>query len=393
MHQLAGKHKGIDRTGEMNYSLTTIWHERPRYLPGIVAVAFSAVLIAIQCGMLLGLFKITSLPVDRTRADVWIGSPEVLSVDLGRPIPTSHFSRVAGDPRVAEVETYFQSFASWIKPDGGSELCVLIGSCLDDGSMGSINELTPTLRDAITEENTIIIDQSERARLGVTGIGDYATINRVKVRIVGETNGLKSLAGPYVFCSRPTAKNLLRGTTPSDHVTYMLIRCHDPKDAPAVAASLQESYKDRNDMSVFTSDQFSRRSRIHWLIKTKAGIALGYTAMLGLLVGSLITSQTLFAATMASAKEYAILLAMGIPRWRIMVTVVAQSFIVGLFGIALGYPCVQLLAYAGDLLDVQIPLPWELLALCGGLTLLMAVVSGVLALRSVRRIEPMSLLR
>ena len=88
----------------MNYSLATLWHERPRYLPGIGAVAFSAVLIALQCGLLLGLFKITSIPVDHTRADVWIGSPEVLSVDLGRPIPNSQLSRVAGDPRVKTVE-------------------------------------------------------------------------------------------------------------------------------------------------------------------------------------------------------------------------------------------------------------------------------------------------
>ena len=134
----------------MNYSLATLWHERPRYLPGIGAVAFSAVLIALQCGLLLGLFKITSIPVDHTRADVWIGSPEVLSVDLGRPIPNSQLSRVAGDPRVKTVEPYYQSFGSWIKPNGGSELCILIGCSLEDDSLGAITELTPELRAALT---------------------------------------------------------------------------------------------------------------------------------------------------------------------------------------------------------------------------------------------------
>src|SRR5216110_2862753 len=84
------------------------------------------------------------------------------------------------------------------------------------------------------------------------------------------------------------------------------------------------------DMSTFTSAEFSVRSRVHWLTKTKAGIALGYSALLGLLVGAVVTSQTLYAAVAASLREYAILQALGIPRWRMAATVVAQSFWVGL---------------------------------------------------------------
>jgi len=79
----------------MSYSLTTLWYERHRFLPGVFAVAFSAVLIALQCGLLLGLFAITSIPVDHTRADIWLGGPEVLSVDVARPIPENYLSRLA----------------------------------------------------------------------------------------------------------------------------------------------------------------------------------------------------------------------------------------------------------------------------------------------------------
>ena len=146
-------------------------------------------------------------------------------------------------------------------------------------------------------------------------------------------------------------------------------------------------------MTVMTQDKFSIRSRMHWLTKTKAGIALGYTALLGLLVGAVVTSQTLYAATAASAKEYAILLAMGIPRRKVTMTVLVQSFWVGLFGIAFAYPVVHVLAYLGQFLGVQIPLPWEILVIAGTVTLVMSLLAGLVALRSVRRIEPMDLLR
>jgi putative ABC transport system permease protein len=377
----------------LNYSLATLWHERPRFLPGIGAVSFSAVLIALQCGLLLGLFKITSLPVDHTRADVWIGSPEVLSVDLGRPIHQTYLSRVAGDPRVDKVEYYYQAFASWIKPDGGSELCIVIGSDLEDGNMGSIEELTKEMRVALTEPNSIVVDVSERKRLGIKGVGEYAEINKVRVRVVGETSGVKSLAGPYVFCSRDTARLLHRAMMPKDHLTYMLIKCHNPADASALAQDLNQAFEGRRDMTAYESRTFSLRSRYHWLLKTKAGIALGYTALLGLLVGAVVTSQTLYAATAASAKEYAILLAMGIPRWRVTLTVLVQSFWVGLFGVLLAYPTVHGLAWLGTLAGVQIPLPWEILLIAGSVTMVMAMFAGLIALRSVRAIEPMSLLR
>ncbi|HVK13301.1 MAG TPA: ABC transporter permease [Gemmataceae bacterium] len=377
----------------MNYSLTTLWHERPRFIPGIGAVAFSAVLIALQCGLLWGLFRITSIPIDNSRADVWVGSPEVLSVDLGRPINLTFLSRVAGDPRVAEVETYYQAFASWIKPDGTSELCIVIGTDLNPDNIGSVHELTAEMRDALTEPNSIVIDKAERKRLGVSGVGDYAEINRVRVRVVGETTGLKSLAGPYIFCNRDTARLLLRNMTPKDTTTYYLLKCHDPKDAKALAADLNAEFGERHDMSAYTSRDFSLRSRMHWLFKTRAGIALGYTALLGLLVGAVVTSQTLYAATTASAKEYAILLAMGIPRRKVTMTVLVQSFWVGLFGVIVAFPIVHGLAELGKLVDMSIPLPWEILVPAGLITMAMAMLAGLIALRSVRRIEPMNLLR
>src|SRR5204863_4810453 len=116
--------------------------------------------------------------------------------------------------------------------------------------------------------------------------------------------------------------------------------CDTPERARQVARDLSQQYP---DMRVYTADDFSTESRWYWLTRTRAGIALGYAALLGLLVGAVITAQTLYSATAASAKEFAILLALGIPRWRISVMVMTQSFWVGVIGITLAYPiCVGL---------------------------------------------------
>src|SRR5947209_15625214 len=121
-----------------SYSLTTLWFERQRYLPAVLAVAFSALLIALQCGLLMGLFSITSIPIDNTRADIWMGAPEVLSVDLGRPIREGYLARLACQREVDRCEIYIQGFAYWAKPDGGTELCMVIGSRPSENSLGRV---------------------------------------------------------------------------------------------------------------------------------------------------------------------------------------------------------------------------------------------------------------
>jgi putative ABC transport system permease protein len=375
--------------GLMSYALATLWHERNRFLPGVLAVAFSALLIALQCGLLLGLFSITSLPIDTTRADIWVGYPDVLSVDLGKPIPTSWKGYLAlPEIRSEDIEVYMLGFAYWAKPEGGSELCIIIGSRLEGEPLGAADRLTPDLRARLTYPFNIVVDRTEFNRLGIKRVGDTAEVSRQRVRVVGTVEGFKSLAGPYVFCSVRTARSLLN--VPQDQTTYLLARCKRKEDAPKVVAQLR---RHPDKLSAFTSEEFSLRSRMHWLTKTKAGIALGCAAALGLLVGAVVTSQTLYAAVIASLKEYAVLRALGIPRWRMAGTVLAQSFWVGVAGIGLALPAVFLLAQLGDELGARVMLPPWLLLAAGVVTMVMALLSGLFALRSLRQIEPVTLLR
>lgn len=379
----------------MSYALQTLWHERQRYASGVLAVTFSAVLIALQCGLLLGLFKITSIPVDHASSDpattVWVGSTGVPSVDLGKPIPTAYLTRVAGRPGVTSVEFYIGNFGNFTKATGGTELCFLLGSRLDPDSAGAADLLTPELRAALTEPFTIVVDRSDVDRLKLDSPLGKPKINGKEVRVVGTVSGLKSLAAPWVFCSLHTAKQLLGFLLPQDQVTYLLVRTDTPGRAREVARDLREQYPD--DMTAYTAEEFSYRSREYWLLRTKAGIAIGYAALLGLMVGMVITAQTLYSATAASAKEFAILLALGIPRWRISLMVFQQSFWVGVLGVALAYPtCLGLRAVA-KMGGADVDLRWEVLAGTAVVTTLMALAAGMFAMRSVRKIEPMDLLR
>ncbi len=297
---------------------------------------------------------------------------------------------IASQPEVEQTEGYLLSFGYWHKPRGGSEVCCIIGSHLEEHSLGALADLTPEVRTRLTEPGAVVVDASELDRLGVQGIGSSAEIYDHRVSVVGLVHGFKSVAGPYVFCSLRTARMILPIFQEKPHDTmYFLARCHSQEQARQLVARLRQY----PDLSAFTSEEFSVRTRMYWLTQTNAGIGMGFTAGLALLVGLVVTSQTLYAATAASLREYAVLRALGIPRWRMGAMVVAQSFWIGLFGVLLALPVIFTLGACVNFAGARALLPPWLFAGGGGLTMGMTLLSGLAALRSLRLVEPITLLR
>ena len=373
----------------MDFALITIWYERQRFLPAILAVAFSAILIAVQGGLVVGLLSLMSIPVDKAPADIWVGSPGVKSVDLGQKIPERWISRIANQPEVVRVEPQIVSFSMWRPidrnaPPASPSVCLIVGSKLDIHSLGAVEQLrdNPELMVKLMEPNTIVVDESELGRLGASGVGARGEIAGRRVHIVGLVSGCKSLGGPYIFCSLETGRVLARER--AGDCTYILAKCHSPGGATAVKERLAKY----DQMSAFDAEEFSVRSRMHWLTTTKAGIAIAFTAMLGLLVGAVVTSQTLYAAMAASQREYSTLRAMGIPAWRLRATVLAKSFWVGLFGLVIAAPVSLVMAEVATFIGIKVTLHPLVCLGAAVVTLTMALLSGLAALRSVQGVDP-----
>jgi putative ABC transport system permease protein len=73
--------------------------------------------------------------------------------------------------------------------------------------------------------------------------------------------------------------------------------------------------------------------------------------------------------------------------------VLSQSFWVGIIGVGLALPTVFTLAWGASLVGARVILAPELLAGAGVVTLVMAMLAGLAALRSLRLVEPAILLR
>lgn len=373
----------------MRFVLITLWFERRRFLPAGLAVAFSALLVALQCGLLVGTFSAVSIPVDHTRANLWIGGPGTDSVDINRRIPADRWRQRLIGADVVAAEPYVQDFAFWRRPDGGTELVLAIGGRLEPDSLGRVAELTPDLCTRLREPGAVVLDEADLGRLGVTGVGARAEVNGRAVRVVGTVRGLRGLQGPYLFCSPRTARTILNMS--AGQASFLLVQCRRPADAAAVAARLEAEYP--RQLSAWTASDLSERSQWHWLTKTGGGIALLCAAALGLVVGAVITGQTLRSATAASVREFAVLRALGTPRRRIRAVVLAQSLVVGVVGTAAAVPLVYGLAAVAGWFNARAVVGAGLMAGTAAITLGMSALAGVSALRALRQADPVLLLR
>lgn len=369
----------------------TLVHEWRRFLPAVMSVGFSGVLIIVQGALLLGIVGTNALPVTQSRADLWIGFPGTQSADLGRSIDAGAAAELLVDPQILRVEPLLLGSGDWRGPRGGGVSVTLIGIDTRPDGLG-LAEATPrSVRALLTEPATVLVDAADIDKLG-TAIGAAAEINGQRVRVVGTTDGMRAMGGVNVVASLATVRALDRSLAAAGDITYYLAALRSAGAARAVKARFSQPETGKR-FEVWTADDLAGRSVRYWLLESGAGVGFIFATIVALLVGTLITSQTLTAAVAASTPQYATLRAIGVPFPKLRRIVVEQAAWVGAVGLALGLAGSLLAAALAYLNGIPFALGPGIMALSGGLVLSVALLAGVLALRRLRHADPAALLR
>ncbi|GGY14697.1 ABC transporter permease [Paludibacterium paludis] len=369
---------------------SSLIYEWRRFLPATLAVAFAGLLVQIQMSLLLGMFSSVAVYIDRSGADLWAGYPGTQSVDLARPISTKVENSLRMHPEVTRVERLTWTGGDWLRPTGGKLIAVLIGISPSPDSMTFSNLLTPRLRQLLDEPNSILVDIADLDKLGVR-VGDTTELMGKRVKVVGTVNGMRSMGSANVLASLATARKL-DPSLRKDNTEYFLIKLKNPENAEAVRDLLQPkgSFK---PFQVWTSEEFSTQSQGYWLFESGAGSGFLFSSTLGLLVGIVITSQTLMGAIVAALREYATLRALGVSTSSLRGVVLEQSFWVGVVGLLITAVVGSILIMVAKAAYIPLETPLAGCIATGILVLGIAMLSGLAALRALNQAEPFTLLR
>ncbi len=188
-------------------------------------------------------------------------------------------------------------------------------------------------------------------------------------------------SNPVVYTTYSRAKNY----APQERkiLSYVLAKA-EPGLRPEVVRRIAAG----TGLGAKTSDEFTWMTIDYYLRYTGIPFNFGITALLGFLVGTAIAGQTFYNFTIENLKQFGALKAMGMGNIRIAGMVLLQASAVGLLGYGMGVGLAALFGWRISGTELAFYTPWQMLPLTAGAIVLICVLSSLLCLQRVIRLEP-----
>lgn len=373
----------------LRIALQSLAHDRGKLVASIAGVAFAATLVFAQVGLYAGFLQSSSAVIRHVGGDVWVMARGTVVVDNGERLSAGSREIAAAHPCVERVRGLVLSFQALRKPNGSLEAVQIVGF------EPSPKKVVPWamargLPQDLHAPMRVAVDRLDVEKLAIDGdpIGAELGIGRESVRVAAVTDGIRAFTlAPYVFAELDTARRLaLLG---ADQAFYWVLDLARPECATDVVAAV-----DRHpDLVARRTDDFREMTETYWVAGSGAGAALGFSALLGLVVGVVIVGQTLYAVTKEHMRELATLKAIGASPAEIVSFVAWQAAFLALVGGGLGLGMafgVRNLAVDAGL---TIVLSGPVLGVGCGAVLMMCAVASLWSVRAVLALEAAEVFR
>jgi putative ABC transport system permease protein len=364
-------------------AVQNIVHDKVRLAVMLIGVVFAVVLIGVQLGLFLGFANTTSALIDNSHADLWIVAPGTRDVDQSSPISERKLFQTLAAPGIKDAAKLIVEFTNFKRPDGGTESVLVVGFDPETGLGGPWNVVAGDV-DRLRFSNTIMVDERYVEKLGIDHLGEIVEISDRRAQVVGLTRNILSFTqSPYVFTSFRTALDYAR--IRADQTKYVLARVEPGADIGLVKAALADRLA---DVEVLTTAEFSGRTQSYWMFTTGAGLALLIAAVMGLIVGIVVVSQTLYATTIDHLPEFGTLRAMGASNDYIYGVIIRQALICAVAGYAIGLLLISVIVRVARDVGPAIMMPSQLAVGLFVATLAMCIGAAMISIKKVTRLDP-----
>jgi putative ABC transport system permease protein len=362
-------------------------HEPTRFLITLMGVTFSVVLVFSQFGIYLGFMRNASIIIDHTPVDIWVTSKNSANFDFPLPFSEQKLNKVKEIDGVAWADKLILIWATMKKRDGGSENIELVGFNPETGVGGPWNLREGSI-EALKAGKAIIVDESAFGKLGTLRVGDYVEINDNRVRVVGISRGIQGFTtAPYIFTSYRTAQEL--DPWLADRTVFVVGRVAAGHDVDDVVSRLRTI----RDVDELRASDYSHKTRMYWTLETGIGVGFAMTALLAIVVGIVVVSQTIYSATVEHLREFGTLKAIGATNAEVYGIIVKQALINAGLGYVAGLAITIVARRVIEVTGLAIVVPVELMVAIFLVTVLMCLAASIVSVRKALSVDPLVVFR
>jgi putative ABC transport system permease protein len=368
--------------------------DRVKFIGLIFGIAFSTLLITQQLTLFVGLIQRGGTAVEAVpTANVWVMDPATRTVDVIYPMPVTALDRVRSVRGVAYASPFIRNVATIRTAEGDLEGVSVIG--VDDATLiGLPRTMTAGSRQSLFEPDAVFLDDVGARKLfgdrkDVIGTRFELNDQRAIVRGIVDVNPtFTSQVNLYTRYSN--ALNYVPGTR--NRLSFVLVRA-----APGVTPEvLDAAIEKQTGLKARTAEEF-RGDGVQFIIEnTGIPINFGITVILGVVVGVAIVGLTLSLFIRDNIKQFGALKAIGVTNNKIRLMVATQAGLVALIGYGIGL----ILAVAFIVLGAAnsdafkgFYMPWQIPLITAGLVIIILIVTGLIAIRSVLKTDPAEVFR
>ena len=368
-------------------ALKILLHDRSTTAGALIGVIAIVFLVGQQISVLFGLFTYMSVLVDHGGADIWICSKNTDTVNGSGYIPERYVDRVSALSEVAWAEPLLFGSANLLTREGKNEAVQVVGLRNPRQAAGPWRFYQGG-QDGLLEYEGATIERQDARLYGDPQVGDSIEIGNVRVRISAITQRAKGFAGRLVFTNIVKAHEIIK--SPPGRCKAVLVKL---KDGVSLQAGLERLRSVLPAAEVLSSGELSRKTRTYYVRNTGMGGSFGFSTLVGALVGIIIVTLTMYTGVLQRQKDFAVLRALGARKFDIFTIVLAQSLMIGIAGVFIGF--VLLAGFLRGTLDTPLPsyLPLWVSPVLAGATLALCVLGSLLAMRKAISVEPASVFR
>ncbi len=379
----------VSRPARVWLAWRILMHDKARTMLAVAGVFMAILLIFVELGFFFAVPQGGLLLYDNLRFDLLMCSNRYQYQAQPGQFPRGQLDRIRSAQEVARATPLYFGSAKWRSGEDGKAPDVFVIGIDPRARIFKSDDINRELA-VLERDDVVLVDSGTRPMFGQLTVGRVVKIDERDETIGGRYVLGTGFMGLGVILVNDQNFVRLFPYRSLDQVNLGPIQLKPGVDPDLAAAELRKGLGP--DTQIFTRSELEAREVAYWTTRTSVGLVFGSGLIISFVVGIMVVYQTLATQVSRQLPQFATLKAIGYRDRSLDRTVITISLLIVIVAFL---PAVAAALGIYSVIRDQTLLPveitWPRLAAVFVATLVMASISALLSLGSLRRADPVEL--